>query len=174
LRLNDVADVVGIYPCPNLATSPGQLVTASYITDRANVIDLGFEDLAERIGTTAEHPFWSVTRQKFVDAGKVQIGEEVLALSGRTTRLSDTTPRSRSGNRLQFRVACYPKAQHRLNLLSSLRRQSTTTSVPQIGPVLALAITRESCPMKRDSGYVAERTQCLRAVTVHYLNQIKL
>ena len=78
-------------------------MTASYITDRANVIDLGFEHLAERIGTTAEHPFWSDTRQELVDAGKLQIGEEVLALSGRTPRLSDITPRSRSRNRLQFR-----------------------------------------------------------------------
>lgn len=46
------------------------------------------------IGTTPDHPFWSVSRQEFVPAGKLELGEQVVTLSGKVTRLSDITPRA--------------------------------------------------------------------------------
>jgi hypothetical protein len=36
----------------------------------------------EPIGTTSNHPFWSVDRQEFVHAGSLEIGERLQTLSG--------------------------------------------------------------------------------------------
>ncbi|MFM8474473.1 MAG: polymorphic toxin-type HINT domain-containing protein, partial [Planctomycetaceae bacterium] len=36
----------------------------------------------ETIGTTSNHPFWSVDRQEFVQAGSLEIGERLQTLSG--------------------------------------------------------------------------------------------
>jgi Pretoxin HINT domain/A nuclease family of the HNH/ENDO VII superfamily with conserved AHH len=105
LRLNDYADVVAITACPSITEGPGEVVTATYVTDRAKVIDLTFEDSAEPIGTTAEHPFWSETRQDFVEAGKLEIGEEVLAINGQRTRLCDIAPRAGPETVYNFEVA---------------------------------------------------------------------
>jgi hypothetical protein len=40
------------------------------------------------------HPFWSVTRQDFVDAGELETGEAVVALDGQHFRLTSITPRA--------------------------------------------------------------------------------
>ncbi|WP_077487895.1 polymorphic toxin-type HINT domain-containing protein [Sinomonas mesophila] len=50
------------------------------------VIDLGVE--GEPITTTEDHPFWSVTDQRFERADQLEPGEEVLGADGRTIRVS--------------------------------------------------------------------------------------
>jgi hypothetical protein len=70
LRLNGSAVVLAIEACSEIADGLGVVVTATYQTDRAAVVDLRFAGSSRPIGTTAAHPFWSVTRQDFVDAGE--------------------------------------------------------------------------------------------------------
>ena len=105
MRLNDYADVLSIEACPPIKSGPGEVVTATYHTDRAKVIDLRFERSYESVGTTAEHPFWSVSRQAFVPARKLEIGEQVVTISGQTTRLSDISPRDGPESVYNFEVA---------------------------------------------------------------------
>jgi hypothetical protein len=47
----------------------------------------------ESIGTTANHPFWSVDRQEFVRAGSLEIGERLKTLSGNVKVVQQKLPR---------------------------------------------------------------------------------
>lgn len=54
---------------------------------------LTFKDAAGRqqqLQTTDEHPFWSVTRNQFIDAGKLRIDERFTSPDGRLQSLIDT------------------------------------------------------------------------------------
>jgi hypothetical protein len=85
LGIDGLAEVRSITTCPPLPNRPSQnhrLVTGKFTHSAANVIDLHIAGLAEPIGTTANHPFWSTDRQEFVQAGSLQIGEHVLSLDG--------------------------------------------------------------------------------------------
>jgi hypothetical protein len=45
------------------------------------------DDSSQVIGTTSNHPFWSVDRREYVQAGKLELGERVLTYSGDTKRV---------------------------------------------------------------------------------------
>ncbi len=47
----------------------------------------------ETIGTTSNHPFWSVDRQEFVQAGSLEIGERLQTLSGDIKVVQQKLPR---------------------------------------------------------------------------------
>ncbi|MFT4559235.1 MAG: hypothetical protein ACI92S_004625, partial [Planctomycetaceae bacterium] len=47
----------------------------------------------ETIGTTSNHPFWSVDRQEYVQAGQLEPGERVLTFSGNTKRIASKLAR---------------------------------------------------------------------------------
>jgi hypothetical protein len=47
----------------------------------------------EPIGTTSNHPFWSVDRQEFVQAGSLEIGERLQTLSGDVKVVQQKLPR---------------------------------------------------------------------------------
>ena len=72
------ADVIGEEPCPALMPGDAPLVTGKFVHAAANVVDLYVSGLAEPIGVTANHPFWSETRQDFVEAGDLVAGEALL------------------------------------------------------------------------------------------------
>ena len=93
ISLNALARVVSVEDCPEIQAGPGEVVTGTYRTNRASVIDLKFRGISEVIGTTASHPFWSDTKQEFVEAGKLELNEQVLAFSGDVVRLENVTPR---------------------------------------------------------------------------------
>ncbi|MBQ5788683.1 MAG: hypothetical protein IIW01_00205, partial [Thermoguttaceae bacterium] len=57
------------------------------------VIDLQIEGQPKPIGCTTTHPFWSVDRQDFVEAGRLQQGERVQLYSGETKRVVQKLPR---------------------------------------------------------------------------------
>ena len=48
---------------------------------------------AETIGTTSNHPFWSVDRQEYVQAGSLQPGERLQTLHGDTKVVVSNLPR---------------------------------------------------------------------------------
>jgi hypothetical protein len=76
------AEVLADEPCPAISEGDGPLVTGKFIHSAANVIDLYVTGLDEPIGVTANHPFWSETRQDFIPAGDLAPGEELLSETG--------------------------------------------------------------------------------------------
>ena len=87
------ATVLAIGPCPPIPPGPGRVVTGTFRHASARVLDLQIDGLAEPIGATANHPFWSEDRQEFVRADGLEIGERLRTLHG-AARLIDTVPRS--------------------------------------------------------------------------------
>ncbi len=54
---------------------------------------------------TPVHPFWSVTRDDFVPAGELVLGEEVVTIDGQIWRLTSITPRAGPETVYNFEVA---------------------------------------------------------------------
>ena len=126
LGLTDLAWVTDISECPKIEpvdsqnSSRGRVVTATFHHSSGDVIDLtlGSEPSSqgppETIGTTSNHPFWSVDRQEYVQAGQLDTGERVLTFSGDTKRVVTKLPRPQP--RLQ------PRSPRRARLLRRRRR----------------------------------------------------
>jgi hypothetical protein len=71
----------------------GNVVTGKFIHTSNNVIDLKIEGQDAPIGCTDNHPFWSVDRQDYINAGELREGEKVLLYSGETKRVEQKLPR---------------------------------------------------------------------------------
>ncbi len=101
LGLTDLAWVTDIADAPEIETGDGRVVTATFHHSSGDVIDLTVEGSGsgradsqpETIGTTSNHPFWSVDRQEYVQAGQLEPGERVLTFSGDTKRIAGKLPR---------------------------------------------------------------------------------
>ena len=87
------AEVVEIASCPQIEEGDGRIVTSTFSHTAANVIDVHVSGLAEPIGTTDTHPFWSKDRQAFVPAGELRVGEELRSLTGGQVRVTAIRPR---------------------------------------------------------------------------------
>jgi hypothetical protein len=87
------ADVVEIASCLQIEEGNGRIVTGKFSHTAANVIDVHVSGLAEPIGTTDTHPFWSEDRQTFVPAGELRVGEELRSLTGGQVRVTAIRPR---------------------------------------------------------------------------------
>ena len=95
LGIDGLADVVRIGPAIDPGTRPSprhSLVTATFKHTAPDTIDLYIED-TEPIGCTSNHPFWSVDREEFVEAGHLNPDEQVLLATGDTRRVIQTDPR---------------------------------------------------------------------------------
>ena len=75
------ADVLAVEPCPAITPGPGAVVTGRFVheTDGSDVVSLRLEGQPEPIGATANHPFWSLDRAAFVEAGNLAPGERLDA-----------------------------------------------------------------------------------------------
>jgi hypothetical protein len=87
------AKVLNIEPCPPIKHGKGNVITGTFHHEAANTIDLYVEGLSKPIGCTDNHPFWSVTRNEFIEAGKLQPGEELHLYSGQTAKVIQILPR---------------------------------------------------------------------------------
>ncbi len=87
------AEVVEIAPCPELQEGEGRIVTGTFSHTAANVIDVHVSGLAEPIGTTDTHPFWSEDRQAFVPAGELRVGEQLRSLVRSQSYVTAIRPR---------------------------------------------------------------------------------
>jgi hypothetical protein len=87
------AKVLNIEPCPPIKPSKGNVITGTFHHEAANTIDVYVEGLSKPIGTTDNHPFWSVTRNEFVDAGKLRQGEQLQLYNGQTAKVIQILPR---------------------------------------------------------------------------------
>jgi hypothetical protein len=87
------AKVLNIEPCPPIKPGKGNVITGTFHHEAANTIDLYVEGLSKPIGCTDNHPFWSVTRNEFIEAGKLLLGEELHLYSDQTTKVIQILPR---------------------------------------------------------------------------------
>jgi hypothetical protein len=64
------ATVLSIAPCPSILPGRGAIVTGKYVhdSDGRSVINLHIDGQSEPLGVTANHLFWSQSRQEFVAA----------------------------------------------------------------------------------------------------------
>jgi RHS repeat-associated protein len=90
------AKVRNIEPCPPIKRGKGNVITGTFHHEAANTIDIHVEGLSKPIGCTDNHPFWSVARNEFVEAGKLLPGEELQLYSGQTTKIVQIFPRQGS------------------------------------------------------------------------------
>jgi hypothetical protein len=86
------ATVMAIEPCPTIQVGTGNVITGRFVHEAANVIDLALEGDPNPIGVTANHPFWSVTRQAWVSAGDLVPSEEVISITGDRQRVASVLP----------------------------------------------------------------------------------
>lgn len=96
LGIQGPAEVLAVDACPQIEDGPGRVVTGTFQHSAANVIDLFVSCEDQPIGTTANHPFWSETRQEFVQAGLLQPGEELRTATGKQAFVTKIVPRSES------------------------------------------------------------------------------
>ncbi|OYP38915.1 polymorphic toxin-type HINT domain-containing protein [Rhodopirellula sp. MGV] len=89
LAIEGPAFVNDITPCISVAAGAGQVVTATFHHTSGEVIDLlvGDRGDSESIGTTSNHPIWSVDRKDYVQAGALKLGERVQTYAGQTKRV---------------------------------------------------------------------------------------
>jgi len=91
--IDGLARVVTLGPCPKIHDIDGRVVTSVFRHHSANVLDLHIEGLDEPIGTTANHPFFSVDRAEFVRADELQPGEMLRLIDGSPIPVISSTPR---------------------------------------------------------------------------------
>ena len=92
LGLTGKAIVLDIEACPPVRSCEGRVVTATFHHTSGDVIDLVVANEIdqgehETIGTTSNHPFWSVDRQEYVQAGSLRKGEHLRTIHGDTKRV---------------------------------------------------------------------------------------
>jgi hypothetical protein len=95
--INGNAEVLSISACPGIVPGTGKIVTAVFRHSGADILDLYIDGNETAIGTTAAHPFWSETKQSFVRADELAIGERLRTLAGiaevvRIVRRNDIEP----------------------------------------------------------------------------------
>jgi hypothetical protein len=89
------AQVLEIANCPPIAANPGpgfQIVTGTFRHEAAQTLDISVEDELKPIGTTPNHPIWSVDREAFVRADNLTVGERLQTLNG-IARITNITAR---------------------------------------------------------------------------------
>ncbi len=83
-------------PCPPIESDDGTgrpLITGTFKHTSATVIDLQILGEPEPIGTTANHPFWSVDRNRYVAAGELRLSERLRTVNDEITRVTGVSPR---------------------------------------------------------------------------------
>jgi hypothetical protein len=95
MGLNGPARVVGIDPCPTIEPDNGtghNVVTGTMAHPGANIVYLAITGLDEPLGVTDTHPIWSETRQDFVVAGQLKVGEQFRTVTGQSATLTKIHP----------------------------------------------------------------------------------
>ncbi|MDO4557283.1 MAG: polymorphic toxin-type HINT domain-containing protein, partial [Lachnospiraceae bacterium] len=87
------AKVIAIEPCPPIKPGKGNVITGTFHHEAGQTIDIHVQGLDKPIGCTANHPFWSATRQDFVEAGTLQPQEDLLLYDGQITKVIQILPR---------------------------------------------------------------------------------
>jgi hypothetical protein len=81
LGIDGPADVLAIEPCPEIEPGRGRVITGTFTTARCSVLELRLSN-GEVLQPTPPHRFYSETRQDWVAAGGLRIGECLRTASG--------------------------------------------------------------------------------------------
>jgi hypothetical protein len=98
------ASLIGTNIIDEIIPGEGNIVTGTFCHVVTETIDLVVEDIGP-IGTTSNHPFWSVDRKAFVEAGRLIEGEKVQLYNGATKRV--TQKLARPGPRLVYNLEVF-------------------------------------------------------------------
>ncbi|MDB5392309.1 MAG: hypothetical protein JWM11_7955, partial [Planctomycetaceae bacterium] len=91
-----IATILSIEPCPTIETGPGRVVTATFRHSSAKIIDLYVSGEPKPIGTTENHPFWSVDSRTFVPASTLQSGQKLCGINDSIANVQLSHRRSNS------------------------------------------------------------------------------
>jgi hypothetical protein len=72
-----MAEVLSIGPCRPVKPGKGPVVLATFRHHVASTVNVYISGVAEPVGCTGNHPFWSVDRQGFVRADELREGERL-------------------------------------------------------------------------------------------------
>ncbi len=75
-------------------TGTNPVITGTFRHLAPHVIDVHIAGSDDPIGCTPQHPFWSETRDDFVPASALEVGEEVLTAYGNSARITTIVPRA--------------------------------------------------------------------------------
>ena len=95
MGLDGPAQVVAFERCPEIEPDDGtgrNVVTGPMAHPGDNILYLDITDLDEPLGVTDTHPIWSETRQDFVVAGQLEVGEQFRTLTGESATLTKISP----------------------------------------------------------------------------------
>ena len=87
------ASVLAVRDAAKVDRGPGEVVIATFRHTSSETIDLAVEGMEKPIGTTVNHPIWSVDRAQFIPANELRVGEELQLFDESTVRLTSITPR---------------------------------------------------------------------------------
>jgi hypothetical protein len=82
LGIDGPASVLAIEPCPEIEPGRGRVITGTFTTARCEVLELRLAGLAEVLQPTPPHRFYSDTRQDWVPAKDLRVGECLRTRSG--------------------------------------------------------------------------------------------
>ena len=94
LGILGVGLVLDAKPCRRIASRPtGRhcLVTTTFKHDSQAIIEITVDRTPIPLRGTANHPFWSVDRKEYVQAGQLRIGESLLTADGVTASVVTTS-----------------------------------------------------------------------------------
>ena len=103
------AKVLGIGKCPQISPRPGpefQLVTATFKHHAKQILDVYIAGETDPIGTTPNHPFWSVDQQRFVRADELTAGESLKKADGKSTTVTQIEHRPGAQTVYNLEVHC--------------------------------------------------------------------
>ncbi|MEM7477948.1 MAG: EndoU domain-containing protein, partial [Planctomycetota bacterium] len=130
------AYITNIQPCPTIAPGEGQPVVSTFAHPPSeSVLDVFFEGQDESIGVTENHWFWSVDRQRFLEIGKMHLGERVQTFHGDTKRIESKLPRP--GSQIVYNLEVFGEHVYFVGELGSLVHNSCSETE------LLAQITRE-------------------------------
>ena len=82
LGIDGLAEVTAVRDCPPIAEGEGRVATGKFVTrDVANVVKITLANGTE-IWATDVHPVWSIDREDWVQAGRLEPCEQVDTLAG--------------------------------------------------------------------------------------------
>lgn len=90
LGLNGPADVLAIEPCPEIEPGQSRVITGTFTTARCSVLQLHLSN-GEVLEPTPPHRFFSESRQDWVAAQDLQIGECLRTALGQTVTIESTS-----------------------------------------------------------------------------------
>jgi hypothetical protein len=114
-------EIIGLEACPPISDGPGKVVltTVNHLNPRCRELEVvDARGVIDRIRTTDFHPFWSETKQGWVQAYTLSIGEQLRGLDGE--RLTLKSSRRIEGVHTVYNLTVEDEHVYRVGLLNAL------------------------------------------------------